>query len=85
MFKIKISYNKIFRYLTLLLIFVSIITIVFVGYFLYKNFYQTITQSDEILNLRREVALEDINMDKFEKIIKKIEEKVKLRSINVFK
>lgn len=58
----------------------SIITIVFlvcISMFLYKNFYQVITQSKEILLLRQKVVIETVDMDKFEAVIKKVEEKIK--------
>jgi hypothetical protein len=45
--------------------------------FLYKNFYQVITQSKEILLLRQKVVIETVDMDKFEAVIKKVEEKIK--------
>lgn len=51
--------------------------------FLYKNFYRTITSSEKILILNREVVGENIDMDKFEEIIKKIEDKQKPRYLNV--
>lgn len=45
------------------------------GFFLYKNFYQTITQSKEIILLRKEVAPDSLNLEKVEKIIELLEKK----------
>ncbi|MFH1522272.1 MAG: hypothetical protein ABIE43_00455 [Patescibacteria group bacterium] len=84
MIKLKISSSKIFFYFYSLIIFISLIIFVLVFLFLYKNFYMTITQSEEIITLRREVALDDIDMDKFEKITKEYKEKTKPRSLDVF-
>jgi len=84
MFKIKISYNKIFSYFYIASAFFGVIVIVFVSLFLYKNFYKTITSSQEILILRREIVTEDIDINRFDEIIKKIEEKTKARESDVF-
>jgi len=81
MFKFKLSFSKIFFYFYFLIIFFSIIIFIFVFSFLYKNFYKTITHSQEVLLLSKEVVMEDIDMDKFIEVIKKIEEKIKPRSL----
>jgi uncharacterized membrane protein YvbJ len=82
MFKLlKISISRMFLYFYSSIVIISLIILVCVSLFLYKNFYQTITSSEEILVLRREVAIEDIDMGKFEEIIKKIEEKTKPRPV----
>lgn len=51
------------------------------GLFLYKNFYQTITQSEEIILLKQEVAPDTINMKKVEAILKALEEKTTTTNI----
>ena len=84
MIKLKLSYSKIFCYFNFLIIFFGIIILIFVFLFLHKNFYKTITQSQEILLLSKEVAMEDVDMDKFKKVIKRIEEKIKPRSLNKY-
>lgn len=81
MIKLKLPYSKIFHYFYFLIIFFGVIILIFVFSFLYKNFYKTITQSHEILLLSKEVAMEDVDMDKFKKVIKRIEEKIKPRSL----
>jgi len=83
MFKLRISCNKIFCYFYVVLILLGVITITVVFLFLYKNFYKTITYSQEILVLRREVVAEDININKFDEIIEKIEKKIEARRSNV--
>jgi len=83
MIKLKLSGGKIFGYFYFLIIFFSIIILIFVFLFLYKNFYKTITHSQEVLLLSKEVAMEDINIDKFTEVIKKIEGKTKPRSLNL--
>lgn len=52
-----------------------------VSLFLYKNFYRTITQSEEILILRQKVAPLSVEMNKFNEVMKKIKEKNKIRPI----
>lgn len=76
---LRISSSKIFLYFYSLIIIIGLIVFIFVSLFLYKNFYQTIASFQEVLVLRREVAIEDIDMNKFEEIIKKIEIKTKPR------
>ncbi|MDD5291136.1 MAG: hypothetical protein PHZ04_03395 [Patescibacteria group bacterium] len=76
---LKISIGKIFVYFYVSIAVLSLIIIACVSLFLYKNFYQTITSSAEVLVLRREVAIEDIDMNKFEEIVQKIEGKTESR------
>ncbi|MDD5031844.1 MAG: hypothetical protein PHR36_02240 [Patescibacteria group bacterium] len=81
---LKISTGKIFIYFYSFIIIFSFVIFICVSLFLYKNFYQTITQSQEVLVLRREVAIEDININKFEEIVEKIEKKTELRQAGYF-
>ena len=76
---LKISTGKIFLYFYVSIAVLGFAIIACVSLFLYKNFYQTITSSAEVLVLRREVAIEDIDMNKFEEIVKKIEAKTEPR------
>ena len=76
---LKVSISKIFVYFYVSLAVLGLVIIVYVSLFLYKNFYQTIISSEEVLVLRREVAIEDIDMNKFEEIVKKIELKTQSR------
>ena len=76
---LKISIGKIFVYFYISIAVFSLVIIACVSLFLYKNFYQTITSSAEVLVLRREVATEDIDMNKFEEIVQKIEIKTQPR------
>ncbi|MDD5072044.1 MAG: hypothetical protein PHQ42_04925 [Patescibacteria group bacterium] len=85
MFKLlKISISRMFLYFYSLIVIIGLVVLACVSLFLYKNFYQTITSSEEILVLRREVAIEDIDMGKFEEIIKKIEEKTEPKPVGHF-
>jgi len=84
MFKLKISYNKIFFYFYVVSALLGVAVFTLVSLFLYKNFYKTITNSQEILVLRREVVTEDIDINRFDEIIEKIEEKTKARQSNIF-
>jgi len=78
---IKATNGRLLLYFYSSMVIISVVIFVCASLFLYKNFYQTITQSQEILVLRREVAAEDINMNKFDEIIEKIEMKIKPRQM----
>lgn len=54
----------------------ALIILTLLSLFLYKNFYQAITQTKEIMILREKVAVETINLDKFNAIINKLTEKI---------
>lgn len=43
--------------------------------FLYSNFYLVMTQSSEIMNMQKSVPLESLDIEKFDDIIKKIDDK----------
>ncbi len=66
---------------------ISVLTLIFlacISVFLYKNFYQIITQSEEILLLRQKVVIETVDMDIFEEVIEKIEKKTNFKKpINI--
>lgn len=57
------------------IILVTLTILIFVSLFLYKNFYQVITQTKEIIILREKVAIDTVNMEKFNIIINKLAEK----------
>ncbi len=57
------------RYLYIVAFLLLIGAIAILGNFLYKNFYQTITQSEEIILLKKEVAPDIINIDKVERVL----------------
>lgn len=67
-------------YLITVLIIVSVVG--YLSLFLYKNFYQVITQSEEILALQKKVAIDTVDIEKFNEVIKKIKEKTKLEYLN---
>lgn len=60
-----------------------IITVSFcaVSLFLYKNFYQTIVQSEEIIILRGALAIETVDVEKFESVVEKIRQKISGRQL----
>jgi cell division protein FtsL len=51
--------------------------LLFISFFLYKNFYQTITYAEKISRLRTQVAQEKINMSLLEKIVTILKERKK--------
>lgn len=48
---------------------------IYIGYFIFENYYQTITQAREIADLKKEVAPESIDLDKINKILEAIDNK----------
>ncbi len=60
-----------------------IIVLTFLGWFLYKDFYQTITQSQQIIVLRSEVSPYTIDVEKFNKALQSLEQKVDKNSQQV--
>lgn len=78
---LKATNGRLLLYFYSSIVIIGVIILIFATLFLYKNFYQTITRSEEILVLRREVAAEDIDMNKFDEIVKKIEAKIQSRRI----
>ena len=79
---LKLNIQKINIYFYILTAIATIAALVLMSIFLYKNFYQTITQSETILILRQKVAPQTVNMDKFNKIMERIEKKNKIRELS---
>lgn len=73
--QLKLTPKKISSWLTMIIIILTLIILVLISLFLYKNFYQTITQAKEVLILREKVALDTINLEKFNLIIDKLAKK----------
>ncbi len=72
---IKLTAKKLSSLSTTAIIFIILIIIVFMSLFLYKNFYQTITQAKEIIILKEKVAVDTVNMQKFNILMDKITKK----------
>jgi uncharacterized membrane protein YqiK len=78
-----ISINKLYKYFYLIILVVCFFAFILISCFLYNNFYKIIAQTEEVLILKKEVAIEDIDMNKFDSVIKKIEAKNKYRNIEI--
>jgi len=72
---IKLTPKKLSSLTAMAVILITLTILIIVSLFLYKNFYQTITQSKEIIILREKVAIDTVNMEKFNIIINKLTEK----------
>ena len=83
-FKLKITPKKITFWFYFLIIIAGFFVFGCVSLFLYENFYQTITQSKEIIILQEKVAIEAINMKKYDDVMEKIKQKATLRKIEKF-
>ena len=79
--KIKLSPKKIIFSLYLFIIILSISTLLYNTLFLYKNFYQIITRSEEIEILQETTMIETVDLEKFGSIIEKINEKINRREL----
>jgi len=73
--QIKLTPKKLSSLMATAIIFITLIILIFVSLFLYKNFYQTITQTKEILLLRQKVATDTVDMKKFNVIIDRLTKK----------
>ncbi len=73
---IKLSTKKLVMYSYLLVFFIILISFIGTSFFLFNNFYQSLSQSEEVLNLSRKVAYESVNINQFEEIIAKLDNKV---------
>lgn len=73
--QLKFTPKKISSLFTTVIIFLTIVVLIFISLFLYKNFYQAIAQTKEILILREKVALDTVDMEKFDSIINKLTKK----------
>lgn len=74
---IKLTPRKLSSLTTTAIIVITLVILIFVSTFLYKNFYQTITETKEIMILREKVAIDTVNMAKFNIIMNKLAEKTK--------
>ncbi|OGF23885.1 hypothetical protein A3H09_03750 [Candidatus Falkowbacteria bacterium RIFCSPLOWO2_12_FULL_45_13] len=74
--QIKLTPKKITNWLTVIIVFLTMIILIIVFIFLYKNFYQTINQTNEILILREKVALDTVNIEQFNIIFDKLTKKI---------
>lgn len=53
----------------------GVCAIIYIGYFIYENYYQTVTQAQEIADLRKEVAPESIDIERVNKVLEAIDSK----------
>ena len=64
------------KYWYLFLAVVAVVLIGYLGFFIYQNFYRTITQAEEIVVLRQEVAPDTIDTKKINEVITAINNKI---------
>lgn len=74
-FKIKLTLQKISFLFYFFIFLIAMASLSYLTLFLYKNLYDAITQTEEILMLRGGVMIETVDINKFEEVVKKIEEK----------
>ena len=82
---IKLTLKKLSGLTAAAVILVTLIILISLSLFLYKNFYQAVTQTKEIIILRQKVAIEAVNLEKFNIIMNKLAEKTKPRELKNIK
>ena len=78
---IKFTSKKIIFWLGAVAVILSISALSYNTLFLYKNFYQVITYFEEIIVLREKVAIETVDMRRFDSITEKINKKTDRREL----
>jgi len=78
----KLTYQKINRYLYYLIGVFFVMVIIITSNFLYANFYQVITQSEQIKFLRTKIVHDTIDIIRFNEIILKIQKKTTLINLS---
>ncbi len=80
--QIKLTPKKISYWITIIITILTLAALILVSGFLYNNFYQAITETKEIIILKEKVALDTIDMKKFNSIIDKLAEKTTPKKLN---
>lgn len=73
---LKLTPKKLSSLTTRAIILITLAILAGLSLFLYKNFYETITQAKKIIILREKVALDTIDMEKFNVIMDKLAKKI---------
>lgn len=73
--KYKIPYKKIIAYSYIMIAISGFLATAYTLQFLYSNFYQTLTSSTNLLDLKTKVANDSINIKKFDQILARIKSK----------
>jgi hypothetical protein len=79
--QLKLTPKKMSSLFTLFTIILTMVVLISISLFLYKNFYQAITQTKEILVLREKVALDTVDIKKFDSIIDKLSKKTSVKEL----
>ena len=80
--QIKLTPKKVTSWITTAIFTITLAILILVSIFLYYNFYQAITETKEILVLKDTVALDSINMGKFNSIIDELTKKTAPKQLN---
>lgn len=71
----KLSAEKIFKYLTIVVVLLTIGSIFYTGNYLYNNFYLVVTEPQVIVLSDENISIDTISIKKFDNVIKNIEDK----------
>jgi len=83
--KLKISYKNKIKTIYGIIIIINIFTIFYIYNFTKKNIYGAIAIDEAIITSRVQKNIEDINIDRFNNIILKLEKKSKFKKIEKIK
>lgn len=78
---LKLTPKKLSGLTVTVVIIITLIILTSLSLFLYKNFYETITQTKEIIILREKVAVDMVDLEKFNAIMNKLAEKIAPREL----
>lgn len=74
----KISFSKInyLKYINRLTILITFSIFSYLGYFIYFNLYGTITEAQQVVLLKQEVAPESLDLPKIENVLTRLEKRI---------
>ena len=80
--KIKIEIYSAIKYFIIFITAALLIWLVMIIFFLHKNFYLTIQETDSIYQLQREISSENVNIELFDEVQEKIKQKENKKTPN---
>lgn len=69
----KISFS--YKYIYIIVYLAGLGALVYISYFIFQNYYQTITQAEEIIDLRKEVAPDSIDIERVNQVLDALDAK----------
>ena len=73
--KLKLSEISYRKHINRLTIFMALMVFIYLIYFIYFNLYQTVTEAQQVIILRQEVAPESLDINKIDKALANLEKR----------